>query len=94
MAPQILRTRSRTSRVKSAIAVVFSVAFFLLIDFFSLAPSLLLGNSSSSVIQKVLLLVFKSFYASQVEEDNPMACVSSKLFCALSLGNVCLYLFE
>ena len=73
MAPQILRTRSRTSRGKSAVAVVFSVAFFLLMDFFSLAPSVLLGNSSSSVIQKVLLLVLMSFYALQVKENNPMA---------------------
>ena len=58
---------------KSAFAVVFSAAFFLLMDFFSLAPSVLMGNSSSSVIQKVLLSVLKSFYAPQVKEDNPMA---------------------
>ena len=69
----------------------FSLWFYL----FSLAPSVLLGISSSSEIQKELLLVFKSFYAPQVKEDNPMAWnVSSKLLWALSLGKVCLYLFK
>ena len=58
---------------KSAFAVVFSVAFFLLIGLLLLAPSVLLRISSSSEIQKELLLVVKSFYAPQVKEDNPMA---------------------
>ena len=54
---------------KSAFAVLFSVASFLLIGL----CLVLLGISSSSEIQKVLLLVLKSFYAPQGKEDNPMA---------------------
>ena len=49
---------------KSAFAVVFSVAFFpLILPLLSLAPSVLLGISSFSEIEKELLLVLKSFYA-------------------------------
>ena len=92
MGPKILRTWSR-KLVNQLSQLSFLWPFSSRLNF--LAPSVLLGIPSSSEIQKELLLVFKSFYAPQVKEDNPMAWnVSSKLLCALSLRNVCLYLFE
>ena len=48
---------------KSAFVVAFSVAFFLLIGLLLVGAFRFTGIFSSSGIQKVLLLVLKSFYA-------------------------------
>ena len=58
---------------KLAFVVAFSVAFSLLIGLLLVGAFRFTGIFSSSEIQKVLLLVLKSFYAPQVKEDNPMA---------------------